>query len=146
MKKMLVTSAFIFYVCCVFAQNERIEAEIRNLEQLEVEAILKKDTVTLLKLWDKAYVVNAPDNKINFAGKTTVDRPVLKRARTSFTRDIEHVIIRGNTVFCMGSETVVPTGDQGAAQQTVKRRYTNIWMKQEGTWKLVARHANVICQ
>jgi ketosteroid isomerase-like protein len=32
-----------------------------------------------------------------------------------------------------------------ARQQTVKRRYTNIWMKKDGNWKLVARHANVIC-
>ncbi len=46
------------------------ELEIRKLEQMEVQAVLKKDTITLLKLWDKEYVVNAPDNKINFAGKT----------------------------------------------------------------------------
>ena len=82
----------------------------------------------LLKLWAKDYVVNAPDNMINFAGKNTLARPVLKRPRVSFTRSVEQVIIRGDVVMAMGSETVVPSGDQ----QPVKRRYTNIWMKQEG--------------
>jgi ketosteroid isomerase-like protein len=26
----------------------------------------------------------------------------------------------------------------------VERRYTNIWRKKEATWRLIARHANVI--
>lgn len=124
----------------ILAQN--IEAEIKNLEQQEVEAVLKRDTVMLLKLWDKEYVVNAPDNKVNFAGKTTLDRPVLNRSRASFTREVEHVIIRGDVVFSMGNETVTLTENQ----KVVKRRYTNIWMKQDGAWKLMARHANIICQ
>ena len=83
---------------------------------------------------------------IVFPGKTTLDRPVLKKARTSFSRETEQVIVRGDIVFAMGSETVVPAEDQLKPGQTIKRRYTNIWMKKEGMWKLVARHASVICQ
>ena len=124
----------------------RIQAEIRGLEQIEVKAVLEKDTVTLLKLWDKDYVVNAPSNKVVFSGKTAVDRPVMNMSRSSFTREVEQVIVRGDIVFSMGGETVVQTGDQPQAGKPVKRRYTNIWMKKDGSWKLVARHANVICQ
>ncbi len=140
------TSFIIFLLfssaCFVFGQNQEIEAEIRRLEQVEVKAILEKDSITLLKLWDKDYVVNAPDNKINFAGKTTLDRPVLTRSRSSLIRNTEAIIIQDHTVFSMGNETVVPTDP---SQPVVKRRYTNIWMKKEGMWKLVARHANIIC-
>lgn len=142
MKKTLLATLFLLYTFSISAQQQDTEAEIRNLEQQEVQAVLQKDTVMLLKLWAKDYVVNAPDNMVNFAGKTTLDRPVLTRARVAFTREIEHVIIRGDVVFTMGSETVVPGGKQ---VQPVKRRYTNIWMKQNGIWKLTARHANVIC-
>lgn len=139
----LLINSSILVVSEQDAQDKNaIESEIRRLEQMEVEAVLKKDTTTLLKLWDKDYVVNAPDNKINFAGKTTLDRPVLRRARALFNREIEQIIIRGNIVFSMGSETVDnPTNPH----QIIKRRYTNIWMHQDGSWKLVARHANVIC-
>jgi ketosteroid isomerase-like protein len=142
MKRALFTTLFLLSLFFLVAQDRDIETEIKDLEQLEVQAVLQKDTVMLLKLWAKDYVVNAPDNTINFAGKNTLDRPVLKRPRVSFTRSVEQVIIRGDVVMAMGSETVVPSGDQ----QPVKRRYTNIWMKQEGMWKLIGRHANVICQ
>jgi ketosteroid isomerase-like protein len=145
MKKIMFTLLCVICVQYVFAQQQDTATEIRKLEQMEVEAILAKDTITLLKLWDKDYVVNAPDNKINFAGKNTLDRPVLRRSRANFTRDVEQIIIKGNTVLSMGSETVVPSDNQGNTQSIVKRRYTNVWMKQEGTWKLVARHANIIC-
>jgi ketosteroid isomerase-like protein len=146
MKKIILSLTLILYACYLSAQDQATEAEIRKLEQMEVQAILTKDTITLLKVWDKNYVVNAPDNKINFPGKNTLDRPVLRRSRTSFTRNVEEVIIRGNTVLAMGSETVVPTTEgQSQPQSEIKRRYTNIWMKMDGSWKLVARHANVIC-
>jgi len=146
MKKLTIAMPFVFLTQFLFAQNQNTEAEIRGLEQIEVKAVLEKDTVTLLKLWDKDYVVNAPSNKVVFSGKTAVDRPVMNMSRSSFTREVEQVIVRGDIVFSMGGETVVQTGDQAQAGKPVKRRYTNIWMKKDGNWKLVARHANVICQ
>lgn len=139
----------VILLCCVGtlkAQSQQIEKEIRDLEQTEVKAILEKDSATLLKLWDKEYVVNSPDNVVVFPGKSTLDRPVLRRSRFSFTRNVEQVIIRGDVVLSMGNETVITTGDQSLEAQTIKRRYTNIWMKKEGIWKLIGRHANIICR
>ena len=130
----------------MLAQNQNIEEEIRKLEQMEVHAILSKDTVALKKLWDREYVVNNPNNQIVLAKANPVDRPVLNMPRTSFTRNVEHITVRGDIVFSMGSEIVVPAGDDPKSGQPVKRRYTNIWMKVNGDWRLVARHANVICQ
>jgi ketosteroid isomerase-like protein len=146
MKTVLLLPVLICCLCDLYAQNQPLEAIIRHLEQKEVQAILERDTITLQKIWDKDYVVNNPDNVIVSAGKTTLDRPVLKRARTVFTRDIERITIRQNVAFAMGSETIIPAGDQPQSGQRVKRRYTNIWEKQADGWKLVARHANVICQ
>lgn len=146
MKKFFTTLTSTLFVICLSAQNKEVEAEIRKLEQMEVKAVLEKDSATLLILWDSDYVVNAPDNTINFGGKTTLDRPVLQRPRIAFTREVEQVIIRDGVVFSMGNETVVPGGDQVNAGQTIKRRYTNIWMRKDNRWKLIARHANVICR
>jgi Domain of unknown function (DUF4440) len=145
MKSFILMPVLFFLVLSTYAQNGEIEKTIRALEQVEVKAILDKDSATLLKLWDANYTVNSPDNAIYVAGKTTLDRPVLKRARTSFTREVELVTIKGDFVFTMGSETVVPAGGQPATGSIVKRRFTNIWEKQQGQWKLVGRHANVVC-
>jgi hypothetical protein len=126
------------------SSQDAVEAEIRRLEQMEVEAVLTRDTATLEKLWDTQYVVNNPDNQIVLAKPDPVDRPVLQKPRTSFTREVEHITVRGDIVISMGSETVVPAGDLPRSGETVKRRYTNIWMKVDGVWKLIARHANEI--
>jgi hypothetical protein len=147
MKKSIFLLSFLFLTGYISAQNGETETIIRGLEQQEVQAVLAKDTAVLLTLWDKNYTVNAPDNKINFPGTSTLDRPVLQRERSGFTRETEFVMIKGNMAICMGSETVVvPGGDPTNAQQMVKRRYTNIWELQQGKWKLAARHANVICK
>ena len=116
------------------------------MDQIEVKVVLQEDAAILRRLWDKQYVVNSPDNVVVFPGKTALDRPVLKRSKISLTREVEQIIVKGGVVFSMGNETVIPLSDDDIPGQTVKRRYTNIWMKEDGTWKLVARHANVICQ
>ena len=110
-----------------------------------MQAVLQKDSAMLLKLWDAKFTVNAPNNTINFGGKTTLDRPVLRQPRASFTREVEYVTIKEMFAFSMGSETVITNDSQNKPGQPIKRRFTNIWEKQPGGWKLVGRHANVIC-
>ena len=146
MKKIIITSCLFFYAYSLFAQDKNIETEIRSLEQTAVQAVINKDTATLKKIWDKDYIVNNPDNKIILAGANVLDRPAMQKSKAKFTREVEQIFINGNVVISMGSETVVPGGDDPKAGQTIKRRYTNIWMKKDGTWKVIARHANVICQ
>jgi hypothetical protein len=126
------------------AQPPGAEAEIRRLEQLEVRAVLARDTATLRTLWDRAYVVNNPDNQIVRAKADPVDRPVMQRPRIAMTRTTELVTFRGDFAIAMGVETVVPGGNLPMAGRTVVRRYTNIWMKLPDGWKLVARPANVV--
>jgi ketosteroid isomerase-like protein len=144
MKNLIATICLLFCTYHLCAQNQNIETEIRSLEQTEVKAVLDKDTVTLKKLWDKDYIVNNPENKIIQATPNPADRPVLQKSRSSFTREVEKILINGDIAISMGNETVVSITNQ--SEQAVKRRYTNIWMKKGDAWKLVARHANVICQ
>ena len=128
------------------AQEISAEADIRKLEEQERQAVLKKDTAMLRKIWDKHFLVNAPTNKIVIS-EDAVARPVITQmSYASFTREIEQVLVRGDVVFCMGSEVVVPAEGNANAGNEIKRRYTNIWMKQNGVWTLVARHASIICE
>ena len=53
-----------------------------------------------------------------------------------------------NIVITMGYENLVSKNDSPAtkAGQIYKRRFTNIWMKKNGKWQLIARHASIICK
>jgi ketosteroid isomerase-like protein len=63
---------------------------------------------------------------------------------SSFERAIEFIRVDGDLGIIMGVETIRPVGDAPMAGQTVRRRFTNIWRKEAGTWRLFVRHANVI--
>lgn len=124
--------------------KEAIEKEIRQLEQGQVEYALRNAYEAMEKQWSPDYVVNNPFNLI----VQTKQGPMRKGELTysTFTRDIEKVLVQGSTVIVMGAETVVPTGTTANAAKTIRRRFTNVWIDTTGNWLLVARQANVICQ
>jgi len=122
-------------------QKAAIEQEIRKLDLAHAAAILRGDLAALDKLWTEDFIVNNPFNEIDKANRIRSGAVTY----SSFIREPEAITIHGNTVIVMGRETAVPKGDSPDAGKTIKRRYTNIWMKREGRWRLVARHASVIC-
>ena len=146
MKKVVIVLTCLLQLQKLFAQETSPEADIRKLEEQERQAVLKKDTAMLHKIWDKYLIVNAPSNRVVISGADAVSRPVITQmSYASFTREIEQILVRGDVVFSMGSEIVVPAESFPDAGKELKRRYTNVWRKQSGVWTLVARHANIIC-
>ena len=123
-------------------QKVAIEQEIRKLDLAHADAILRGDLQTLDKLWTEDFRVNNPFNEIDQANRIRTGAVTY----SSFVREPESVLVHGNTVIVMGREITVQTGSSPQAGKTINRRYTNIWMKRQGEWRLVARHASVICQ
>ena len=123
-------------------QKAAIEQEIRRLDLAHADAILRGDLPALDKLWTSDFKVNNPFNEIDKADRIRTGAVTY----SSFIREPESVLIHGDTVIVMGREIVVPKGSSPEAGKTINRRYTNIWMKRSGKWRLVARHASVICQ
>lgn len=130
----------------VFAQDAAklngLEQEIRRLDQMEAEAVLHADYARLDQLWAKDFTVNSPFNEVSTGTRGRVRTGAI--AYSSFIREIEAVLLRGDTVIVMGHETVVPKAPSPDSGRTLHRRYTNIWMKRDGAWRMAARHANVI--
>ena len=145
MKKNILTAIVVVQSLALIAQNDaQKEAEVRAMEQQEVQALLQKDTVTLKKIWSPDFMVNSPFNMVFIGGQVgLVSAGII--SYSSFIRNIEHVMVLKDVVINMGSETVIPSGLDPMAGQTIQRRYTNIWVKEKGDWILVARHANNIC-
>lgn len=122
--------------------SNNLEQEIRKLEQAQVDALLRNDIAALKRNWATDFVVNNPFNEVVEASKGRIQAGT--RTYSSFIREVERVLIHGNTVIVMGQEVVVPSGTASDAGQTIIRRFTNIWMKRAGKWLLTARQATVI--
>ena len=145
MKKIITTVLSLLIFLYGNAQSEKIETEIRKLEEMQVQAILQKDSVTLKKIWHSDFMVNSPRNIVVKGG--LLERVMSGSiAYSSYTFEMEQILIKENCVITMGNETVVPVMGNPKGGQTIKRRYTQVWEKLNGTWILIARHANEICQ
>ena len=149
MKKIIIICTFLLNAIYTNAQgnNSKVEAEIRVLEDKEHKAMLNQDATTLQQVWAPDFMVNAPFNRVTLGSQEVID--LVKKGvirYSSFTRNIEQFMVKKDMVITMGSEEVVPVGDVPNASKTIKRRYTNIWTKQNGAWRLTARHANEISQ
>jgi ketosteroid isomerase-like protein len=122
-------------------QKVKIEQEIRRLDLAHADAILRGDLAALDKLWTEDFRVNNPFNQVDRADRIRTGAVTY----SSFVREPETVLVHGDTVIVMGREIVVPKGNSPDSGKTINRRYTNIWMKRSGNWRLIARHASVIC-
>jgi hypothetical protein len=48
-------------------------------------------------------------------------------------------------VIIMGSEEITPAKGAPNAEKKLNRRYKNLWMKKNNSWKLTVLHANNVC-
>jgi hypothetical protein len=150
MTKYIFLFAFTFAALVTNAQdNSKTDAEIRRLEKIVVTAILNADTNTLKQVWAAEFLVNNPRNDISGNRDSVL---LTQKAGlinySSFERNIERMQFQKNIVITMGSEIFVSRNDIPGAKagQPYKRRFTNIWMKKNGKWQQIARHASIICQ
>jgi ketosteroid isomerase-like protein len=150
MTKYIFLIAFSISTLSIYAQdNSKTEAEIRALEQAGAKAILSGDINTLKQLWAPEFLVNTPRNEITGTRDSIL---LIQKAGmidySTYEKTIERMQFQENIVITMGHETIVSKNDTPAAKagQIFKRRFTNVWMKKNGKWQQIARHASVICQ
>jgi hypothetical protein len=150
MTKYIFLIAFSIPALSIYAQdNSKTEAKIRALEQTGAKAILNGDTNTLKQVWAPEFLVNTPRNEIT---ETRDSILLIQKAGminySVYEKVIERMQFQKNIVITMGHETLVSRNDTPAAKagQVYKRRFTNIWMKKNGEWQQIARHASIICQ
>ena len=150
MTKYLFIIAFLICALFTYAQdNSKIESEIRTLEQTGAKAILNGDINTLTQLWAPEFLVNTPRN--NITGTRDSILMIQKAGNidySTYEKVIERMQFQKNLVITMGHENIVSKKDIPGIKsgQIFQRRFTNIWMKKNGKWQQIARHASVICQ
>lgn len=153
MKNLILTikiSVFLLIpVGAAYSQSSpsNVEAEIRRLEDEQIEYLMNGKVSEMKKNWASDYTVNNPFNVVQDAATGPIQSGVLTYSK--FERNIEKVLLHDSVVVVMGSELVVPkTAPKGSSHDTtqpVKRRFTNVWMRMDGKWLMIARHASNIC-
>ena len=125
--------------------QDRRDTEIRRLENVEREAVLRSDSTLLFKtLWSPEMVVNTPANRVGTVEGAKMQLRTGKLNYLSFERNIEKITFNDNLAIVMGVEIIKPQGAQDNAGKLVTRRFTNIWMYKNKQWAIIARQATII--
>ena len=146
MKRIIQTSIAFFILSMAtisFAQDPR-ESEIRRLEQLERESVMKGDSSALFnKIWSPTMLINTPANVV---GTVEGTKAILRSGGLkyhSFERNIEKIAFNDNIAIVMGGEVIKPQGKQPNAGKTVSRRFTHVWKYAGNSWSIIARQATI---
>ena len=127
---------------------EPSEATLRAADAEQMRIIVQGDAKAQEAFMHPNYIINGPSNEVR-------RKPVLvemlahgKMGSDRFERVIEGLALTGNVGVVMGREVVHPLpGSQLGTlhgDQTLHRRFTNIFLFQNGRWRFLARQATIV--
>lgn len=126
------------------AQDPR-ESEIRRLEKLERESVMKGDSAALYdKIWSSKMIINTPANVVGTVEGTKAQFRSGNLNYLSFERNIEKISFSDNVAIVMGGEVIRPQGKQMNAGKVVTRRFTHVWQYTNNAWSIIARQATIV--
>ena len=148
MKQLFTLLTIFMCLTCItsigLAQDPR-ETEIKRLENLERESVLKGDSAVLFdKIWSSNMIVNTPANVVGTVEGTKAHLRSGDLNYISFERNIEKITFNDNVAIVMGGEITKPQGHQVNAGKTVSRRFTHVWLYKDKSWSIIARQATII--
>ncbi len=139
-----IFTSLVLFPSMASAQDPR-EAEIKRLETLERESVLKGDSAILFdKIWSPNMVINTPANVVGTVEGTKAIFRSGGLNYLSFERTIEKITFHENLAIVMGGEIIKPQGQQMNAGKTVSRRFTHVWLYKDKSWCIIARQATII--
>ena len=124
------------------------EASLRAADAEQMRIIVEEDAPAQSRFMHPNYIINGPSNRI-------LRKPVLvemlakgNMASERFERTIEGIALTRNIGVVMGHEVVRPSpgSELGAkfGSQDLTRRFTNVFIFEEGEWHFLARQATVV--
>jgi ketosteroid isomerase-like protein len=119
-------------------QGKSIVQTIRQLDSERIQAQIHADTVALNRIYADDFIGVGPSGTVRTKPQVISDFTSGDLKFQSITTDDVQVRVYGDTAVETGLSTMIGQ-DKG---KTVPRdtRFTRVWVKQQGHWRLVANH------
>jgi len=147
MRKTLIISVLIFItLSIVFAQEQstltnqsrNVEQAIRQLDHERIQAQISADAVALDRIYADDFIGVGPSGTVRNKAQVIADFTSGELKFQSITTDEVQVRVYENTAVETGLSTMV--GQDKAKTVPRDTRFTRVWVKQQGRWRLVANH------
>src|SRR5436309_5671064 len=115
-----------------------VEETIRNLDNERIQAQIHADAAALDRIYAVDFIGVGPSGTVRTKPQVLLDFTSGELKFESITTDEVQIRVYGNTAVETGLSTMIGQ-DKG---KTVPRdtRFTRVWVKQQGHWRLVANH------
>lgn len=149
LRGLILTAALALLAACATARAEApTEANLRAADAEQMRIIVERDAVAQEAFMHPNYMVNTPANMVVRKAQIVQMLASGVIASDSFERTVEAVQITGDVGIVMGREVVTPTPTSELGRlhpgQTLNRRYTNVFLWEDGRWRFLARQASVV--
>ena len=127
------------------AGNDRrksIDQTIRQLDSERIQAQIHADTVTLNRLYAKDFIGVGPSGTVRTKPQVISDFTSGGLKFQSITTDDVQVRIYRNTAVETGRSTMIGHDKNKVVPRD--NRFTRVWVKQHGNWKLVSNHYSLV--
>jgi uncharacterized protein (TIGR02246 family) len=139
MKSALFITVFVLAVAVTgVAQKESVEETIRKLDNERIQAQIHADAVALDRIYADDFIGVGPSGTVRTKPQVIADFTSGDLKFQSITTEEVKVRVYDNTAVETGLSTMLGQ-DKGKAVPR-ETRFTRVWIKQEGRWRLVANH------
>lgn len=120
-------------------------AEIADIEKKVIAATLTGDADAFASAFAPHCLVNAPNNRVTTAQEAIAFFRSGLISYASYERHNERIArLPSGQVVTMGEEVLVPKDNAPNAGKRVRRRFTDLWGKIDGQWRLELRQATIV--
>src|SRR5436305_13187135 len=120
------------------SQTESVVERIKKLDQERIQAQIHADAATLDRLYADDFIGVGPSGTIRTKPQVIADFTSGTLKFQSITTEDVQVRVYGNTAVETGRSTM--KGEDKGKTVPQETRFTRVWVKQQGRWRLVANH------
>lgn len=124
------------------------EVNLRAADAEQMRIIVEEDAKAQQEFMHPNYMLNGPANQVKRKPELVAMLARGDIASEQFNRQVEGVAITDDVGIVMGSETVTPSAKSELGRlypgQTLRRRYTNVFLWRGGKWRFLARQASIV--
>ena len=120
------------------AQKESVEETIKKLDNERIQAQIHADATALDRIYAADFIGVGPSGAVRTKPQVIADFTSGDLKFQSITTDEVKVRVYENTAVETGLSTMLGQ-DKGKAVPR-DTRFTRVWVKQQGSWRLVANH------
>jgi uncharacterized protein (TIGR02246 family) len=122
--------------------GEGMEQTIRQLDHERIQAQIHADAKALDRLYSGDFIGVGPSGRVRTKAQVIADFTSGELKFQSITTDEVQVRVYGDTAVETGLSTMI--GQDKGKSVPRDTRFTRVWVKQEGNWRLVANHYSTV--